>query len=60
MANFTIMFLMALFLFQVPLKGSFLTLLVGTVIYVTATTGYGMFISTFCQTQIAACSEPRS
>ncbi|RTL50675.1 MAG: ABC transporter ATP-binding protein/permease [Bradyrhizobiaceae bacterium] len=54
MINFAIMFLMALFLFQVPLKGSFLTLLVGTLIYVTATTGYGMFISTFCQTQIAA------
>lgn len=54
MVNFAIMFTMALFLFHVPLKGSFLTLLVGVVIYVTATTGYGMFISTFCQTQIAA------
>ncbi|WP_163980739.1 ABC transporter permease, partial [Raoultella ornithinolytica] len=45
MVNFAIMFTMALFLFHVPLKGSFLTLLVGVVIYVTATTGYGMFIS---------------
>ncbi|WP_213770554.1 ribosome-associated ATPase/putative transporter RbbA [Bradyrhizobium sp. dw_78] len=54
MINFTIMFAMALFLFDVPLKGSFLTLLIGVIIYVITTTGYGMFISTFCRTQIAA------
>jgi ribosome-dependent ATPase len=54
MMNFFIMFLLALFLFQVPLKGSFPTLLVGTIIYVFATTGYGMLISAFCSTQIAA------
>ncbi len=52
--NFFVMFLMAIFLFNVPLKGSFLTLLAGTVIYVFTTTGYGMLISTFCKTQIAA------
>jgi ribosome-dependent ATPase len=52
--NFFVMFAMALFVFQVPLKGSFLTLLVGTIIYVFATTGYGMLISTFCSSQIAA------
>jgi ABC-type multidrug transport system permease subunit len=39
MANFALMFLMALFVFQVPLKGSFLTLLLGVLIYVTTTTG---------------------
>jgi ribosome-dependent ATPase len=48
------MFLMALFLFKVPLKGSFLALLLGVLIYVTATTAYGMLISAFTQTQIAA------
>ena len=48
------MLLMAILLFGVPLKGSFLALLVGTVIYVFTTTGYGMLISTFCTTQIAA------
>jgi ribosome-dependent ATPase len=48
------MFLMALFLFQVPLKGSFPTLLLGVVIFVTATTAYGMLISAFTRTQIAA------
>jgi ribosome-dependent ATPase len=54
MANFAVMFLMALFVFEVPLKGSFLTLLLGTVIYVTTTTAYGMLISAFASTQIAA------
>jgi len=52
--NFIVMFLMAIFVFGVPLKGSFLALLAGTVIYVFTTTGYGMLISTFCKTQIAA------
>lgn len=52
--NFGVMFLMALFLFRVPLKGSFPTLLLGVVIYVTATTAYGMLISAFTRTQIAA------
>ena len=54
MANFTLMFLMALFVFQVPLKGSFPTLLLGVLIYVTTMTGYGMLISAFTSTQIAA------
>jgi ribosome-dependent ATPase len=52
--NFVVMFMMAIFMFDVPLKGSFLTLLAGTFIYVFTTTGYGMLISTFCSTQIAA------
>jgi ribosome-dependent ATPase len=54
MANFAVMFVMALFLFGVPLKGSFPTLLVGTLIYVATTTAYGMVISAFTSTQIAA------
>jgi ribosome-dependent ATPase len=52
--NFLVMFAMAILLFKVPLKGSFMALLFGTIIYVFATTGYGMLISTFCRTQIAA------
>ncbi|MCA1454012.1 ribosome-associated ATPase/putative transporter RbbA [Bradyrhizobium sp. BRP22] len=52
--NFIIMFAMAVFIFNVPLKGSFVALLAGTAIYVFTTTGYGMLISTFCTTQIAA------
>ncbi|HYM72869.1 MAG TPA: ribosome-associated ATPase/putative transporter RbbA [Stellaceae bacterium] len=54
MVNFVLMFVMALFVFRVPLKGSFPTLLLGVVIYVTATTAYGMLISAFTRTQIAA------
>jgi ribosome-dependent ATPase len=54
MANFSVMFLMALFVFDVPLKGSFLALVLGVLIYVTVTTAYGMLISAFARTQIAA------
>jgi ribosome-dependent ATPase len=48
------MLMLALFVFKVPLKGSFPTLLLGVLIYVTTTTGYGMLISAFTKTQIAA------
>ncbi|MGO8909326.1 MAG: ribosome-associated ATPase/putative transporter RbbA [Bradyrhizobium sp.] len=54
MVNFSLMLLMAQFVFEVPLKGSFLTLLIGVVIYVTTMTNYGMLISAFTRTQIAA------
>ena len=54
MTNFALMFLMALFLFGVPLKGSFLTLALGALLFVTTTTAYGMLISAFASTQIAA------
>jgi len=52
--SFLIMFLMALFIFQVPLKGNFLTLFVGVLLFVTTSTSYGMVISAFTKTQIAA------
>jgi ribosome-dependent ATPase len=54
LVNFCLMLLMALFVFQVPLRGSSATLLVGVLVYVTATTAYGMLISAFARTQIAA------
>ena len=54
MVNFLMMFLMAIWLFEVPLKGSFLLLALGALIYVTATTAYGRVISTFTGSQIAA------
>jgi ribosome-dependent ATPase len=54
MLNFGLMFLMALFVFGVPLKGSFYALALGALLYVAATTSYGMLISAFTQTQIAA------
>jgi hypothetical protein len=52
--NFTVLLLMALFVFDVPLKGSLVTLALGALLYVTTTTGYGMVISSFARTQIAA------
>jgi ribosome-dependent ATPase len=54
MVNFSLMFLMALLVFGVPLKGSFPTLLLGVLLYVTTMTAYGMLISVFTKTQIAA------
>ena len=52
--NFTLLFLMTVFIFAVPLKGSFSVLLLGVLIYVATTTAYGMLISAFTSTQIAA------
>lgn len=52
--NFLLMALMAWIVFHVPLKGSFLMLAIGALVFVAATTAYGMFISSFASTQIAA------
>jgi ribosome-dependent ATPase len=54
LVNFILLFLMTVFIFAVPLKGSLLVLLAGVLIYVTTTTAYGMLISAFTSTQIAA------
>jgi ribosome-dependent ATPase len=54
MADFAVLAAMAVFIFGVPLKGSLATLVVGALIYVTATTAYGLLISSFASTQIAA------
>ena len=54
MINFLLMTLMALFLFRVRLTGSFLTLATGALIYVTCSTGLGLLMSTFMDSQIAA------
>jgi ribosome-dependent ATPase len=45
---------LAVFLFQVPIKGSVLTLFVGGVLYVLASTGFGLLLSVFAATQTAA------
>ncbi len=54
MLDFLLLFAMAVFLFAVPLKGSFIALILGALLYVTATTGIGMLVSAFTKTQIAA------
>jgi ribosome-dependent ATPase len=54
MLNFLLLVLMAVFLFQVPVKGSFLTLAAAALLYVIATTGMGLVVSSFLRSQIAA------
>ncbi|MFO1217873.1 MAG: ribosome-associated ATPase/putative transporter RbbA [Burkholderiaceae bacterium] len=54
MINFLIMTATVLWLFGVPLKGSVIALSLGAVIYVAAATGYGLFISSFTSSQVAA------
>ena len=52
--NFMIMTGMAVFLFGVPLKGSFMVLVAGALVYVMASTSYGLLVSVFTRTQVAA------
>lgn len=52
--NFFILVAMAIFLFEVPIKGSFAALCLGAVLFVSASTGVGLLISAFTRTQIAA------
>ena len=54
MISFFGLILLAIFVFKVPLKGSILTLTFGTFLYVIATTGVGLLMSSFAKTQIAA------
>ena len=54
MVNFVLMLLLAVLLFGVPVKGSVAALTVGALLYVVATTGIGLVISTFTKTQTAA------
>ncbi|MCY1078557.1 ribosome-associated ATPase/putative transporter RbbA [Archangium lansingense] len=54
MLNFLILTLLALLVFGVPIKGSFLMLMLCTLLYVTATTGLGMITSIFTSSQVAA------
>lgn len=54
MLNFLVMVLIAVFIFGVPLKGSFAALALGAFLYVVATTGLGLLVSSFTRTQIAA------
>ena len=54
MLNYFILVAMAIVVFNIPIKGSFLMLTLCTLLYVTATTGIGMVISTFTSSQVAA------
>ena len=54
MLNFGLMTLLAVTLFGVPVKGSFLALAAGALLFVMFSTGFGLFTSTFTRSQIAA------
>lgn len=52
--SFLSLALLAIFMFSVPLKGSGLALATGALVYVWSTTGFGILISVFVKSQIAA------
>jgi ribosome-dependent ATPase len=51
---FAVMTAAVLFMFEVPLKGSGIALLLGAMLYIGAATGYGLFISSLTRSQVAA------
>jgi ribosome-dependent ATPase len=54
MVSFFILLTLAVFAFGVSLKGSLPALIAGAFLYVVSATGYGLLISAFTRTQIAA------
>jgi ribosome-dependent ATPase len=52
--QFATLVALAIFVFHVPLKGSFGTLVLGGILYVLATTGFGLLLSVFSSSQTAA------
>ncbi len=52
--NFLLMSLMSITLFGVPVKGNYLALVAATIPYVIFSTGFGLFVSAFTRSQIAA------
>lgn len=54
LVSFATLIIVAYGVFSVPIKGSVIALLSGTLLYVLATTGFGVLISAFTSTQVAA------
>jgi ribosome-dependent ATPase len=54
MANWLILTGMAVFLFGVPLQGSAIALALGALVYVFASTGFGLIVAVFTKSQVAA------
>jgi len=54
MLNFLLMTLLAVTMFGVPVKGSFPTLFLAALVFVVCATGFGLLVSTFTKSQIAA------
>jgi ribosome-dependent ATPase len=54
MVSFFGMMIVAIYVFEVPLKGDFFALSFAALLYVTVTTGIGLLMSAFAKTQIVA------
>jgi ribosome-dependent ATPase len=54
LASFVMLLLLAVYLFGVPVKGSLATLLAGVITYIGAATAFGLLVSCFTSTQVAA------
>jgi ribosome-dependent ATPase len=54
LASYVTLVMLALTVFEVPIKGSFAALSVGAALYAVATTGFGLLVSSFMKTQVAA------
>lgn len=54
LANWLILTAMAVFLFGVPLQGSVTALALGALVYVFASTGFGLIVAVFTKSQVAA------
>ena len=52
--NYLILCGLVVLVLQVPVKGSLLALSVGAILYLAASTGYGLFVSSFTKSQVAA------
>lgn len=52
--SFVTLLAMSYLVFGVPIKGSVVALVLGTLIYILATTSFGVLVSTFTKTQVAA------
>jgi ribosome-dependent ATPase len=52
--NFLLLAALAVTLFNVPMKGDFLTAAIGALLYVGCSTGIGILVSTLTRTQVAA------
>src|SRR3974377_2369506 len=52
--QFATLVALATLLFSVPVKGSWATLILGGVVYILASTGFGLLLSVFASTQTAA------
>ncbi|AOI68508.1 multidrug ABC transporter ATP-binding protein [Burkholderia ubonensis] len=54
MMSFVLLWAVAIFIFRVPFTGSFPAFSLGALLYVMASTGIGMLVSTFISSQVAA------